>query len=318
MNKKNKNILFIVVVIIILSFIAPFNYIMDPYNCNSPQKVRRYSFHNNYDLIYLVLKLDKVNKYKNLIIGGSDVNSMMLSASPLYKRLPLEGCGIKQIYEALATFIDLHPETELVIINISYLQLLFSDYMDFPKYTGANLNVHEIIKLYFSINTTKESVLLFADKIKLFFQETFIKSNNDNSDNLNIPNEFCVYPYRKFIFDKNYELLQLKQKENFQYFIKMVNLLKSKNIKVNFTISPLNSILLANIYQDKIYRKIIEDFKHFLVSLDVNVYDMAYANKYTSSKITSADNYLYRDMMHPSILMGDKIMNIFFSPPPRG
>ena len=187
--------------------------------------------------------------------------------------------------------------------------------MDFPKYTGANLNVHEIIKLYFSINTTKESVLLFADKIKLFFQETFIKSNNDNSDNLNIPNEFCVYPYRKFIFDKNYELLQLKQKENFQYFIKMVNLLKSKNIKVNFTISPLNSILLANIYQDKIYRKIIEDFKHFLVSLDVNVYDMAYANKYTSSKITSADNYLYRDMMHPSILMGDKIMNIFFSPP---
>ena len=314
MNKKNKNILFIVVVIIIISFIAPLNYIMDPYNCNSPQEVRRYSFHNNYDLIYLVLKLDKVNKYKNLIIGGSDVDSMMLSTSTLYKRLPLEGCGLKQIYEALETFIDLHPETELVIINISYLQLLFSDYIDLPKYTGANLNANEITKLYFSINTTKESILLFADKIKLFFQERFRKSNNDNSDNLNIQNEFCVYPYRKFMFDKRYELLQSQQKEKFQYIVKMVDLLNSKNIKVNFTISPVNSILLTNIYQDKIYRKIIEDFKHFLVSLDVNVYDMAYVNKYTNSKITSADNYLYRDMMHPSILMGDKIINIFFNP----
>ncbi len=316
MNKKNKNILFIVVVIVIISFIAPFNYIMDPLNCNSPQKVRSYFFDNNYnyDMTFLVLKLDKVNKYQSVIIGGSDVNSMMISSSPFYKRLTLTGSGLKQIYEALEAFIDLHPETKSVIINISYLQLLFSNYIDLPKYTGANLNVNEITKLYFSISTTKESILLFTDKIKLFFRETFVKSNNDNSNTINNQKEFCVYPYRKFTFERNYEKLQSKQKENFQYLEKMVNLLKSKNIKINFTISPANSMILANIYKDKYYRKIIEDFKHFLVSLDVNVYDMAYANKYTNSKITSADNYLYRDMMHPSILMGDKIFNIFFDP----
>lgn len=301
MSRLNKNLLFIFVFIISLLFVSLYNFLIDPYGIWSPNNNLIVGT-GTHDLLYIELKAHKNQKHENVILGGSDLNVMFPCQSfnkKYFKKLALESANYKDFYELLYAYLDLHSEVKNVFIVLGANQL-FNDFQaPIPPYTGANYNFEEINKIFFSLSTLKKSTLKL---FKIIFNEEMSPKKKRN----------CAYPNHFTSFDLSKSTLSKIEYENYIYIDKMIQLLKEKKINYKFIISPNNAIYTAFIYMNEDYKQMFENIKRFIVSKNVELFDMTIINKYTSTNLSNNKNFLYMNYSHPNHIFGVKFLRLFF------
>ena len=313
--KTNKNIIFFISVFIIILIVSFLNHIVGPYNYYDNHV---FIGEDNSEFINILLKKDKMNKYDDMILGSSDTASMF-SYHIFNKKIITVGCiSIKNYYEILKAYTDIHPETKHIILVISMQPIIHKTNLDLPEYTGINYNKEEIIKLHFSLFTTVKSFERLINCLKDHSSILSFFNHAKSNDYTNIIytnttiKDFCTYPNRIYNHTSTYEELREREKKNFYYTKQIIKLLKEKNIKFEFVISPANSILLAVIYKNELFRETVANYKKFLANQNVKVYDMAFPNKYTNTDLRDKNQLLYMDYLHPSFLYGEKLYKLFF------
>lgn len=314
-NKTNKNIIFFITIFIIILIVSFLNHVVGPYNYYDNHV---FIGEENSEFINILLKKDKMNKYDELILGSSDTASMF-NCHIFNKKIITVGCiNMKNYYEILKAYTDIHPETKHIILIISMQPIIHNYNLELPEYTGINYNKEEIIKLHFSLFTTVKSFERLINCLKNHTPILSFFNHAKSNDYTNIIytnttiKDFCTYPNRIYNKITPYEIFKERQKINYYYTQQIIKLLKEKNIKFEFVISPANSILLAVIYKNKLFKDAVANYKKFLANQNVTVYDMAFPNKYTNTDIRDKNQLLYVDYLHPSFLYGEKLYKLFF------
>lgn len=292
MEQKN-NIFFIITIILVSIIIIMFNIVLDPYELRGVQTSAALSYFFPRNQINLFLKATKNNKYKTLLIGGS--NSASMWDSDLFKdkniaTISISKLTFKQMYEILKVWTEIHQETNLFLFSLEYLVYFEKEENPLPVYTSSNYNLKDLYYLSFCYETTEKSLK------KLFLNKT---SHNQS---------FITHPKWKLkIFD-----IEAKEKNNnFEYIDKIIELLKQRNIDIICFIPPYHAWSQADIYNSHLY----EQFKiliHYITSKNISIYNFATINKYTSKSLLD-DNFLYFDIWHPNEVFGKVVFNSILS-----
>lgn len=300
----NKNVLFIAITFILISSLAIFNYVIDPFSI----------FHLTSDierpypreLFYAKFKkYDNVNKIDNVLLGSSAAAALFNKYN--YKknkliRVTLDSVSIKNEYDILKNYLDIFPDTKHVYLTATYYSVSTFCHENIPKYVPQKLSFSEIIFLLFSLKTTKESI----NKLQIFKHHPKIQNGKND-----LIFSHLSYPYNDY-YEKFPEYMYVEmEKMTFEYMKKMIDLLKEKNIEYTIIIPPYNAGFLCRIYNNPMYQEYIDNYKRFLVQNTDKVYDFAFINKYTVSKIYEK-SYLYIDVAHISPIFGQKVFRYFF------
>ena len=167
MTKKVKNIMFLILVCCFFGGIGLFNYSVDPYNV----------FHNKdymnldggFGSVFIKMKAYKNIPYSTVIIGGSEVSSMFPFCEftkKYFNRIAMDdGLPHKFFGSLLKPYIDLHPETEKVIIFINYMSIIS------PYIQERVLIRKKLSKYSLALILRKRVLLKFGIMLAHFFME---------------------------------------------------------------------------------------------------------------------------------------------------
>ena len=304
-NKKQKNIIFITIIITLFIILFILNYKIDPYcffhQTNLPAQI----FVNKTENANIYIKGSKKQKRETVVIGASEIVTMF-GRGPLdyiFNRICLRFYVVKfkNYYELLKLYINNHPETKNVIIVINYPSF-FTLNKDYPKSKSNNYSLKELFYLFFSLDTTKKS-------LKILKNMTINNNVSQSDSDIYIENGFYnIYIFSHYFKNKNF----LKEtNEDIEFLDKTIKFLKEKNINYYVIIPPYSAISLYAIYSDQRAIDEINKIKKKLVEKVDVVYDFAFINKYTNIDFFNI-NYLYYDYQHPNWIYGIKIYKLFF------
>ena len=303
MKKIYKNIVFLSLFLILVLGIMIINIITDPFNIKGnlyTDSILRLIPKRNY--AYTCINLTKNKKCDYVFITGSSGEASINNAYFFKKYgsiavLALVGTSPNEQLALLKYFLKLHPETKNVIVSLEYNIYLkcYNEYTIPRKPTNA---LTDFMMLNFSVDATKESIQKIIWNIK---QKTLEKTNQEEVSSEDKNNNYIVcfvnekrkYPYEKTcVYD------------NFEYLIKIHNLIKEKQLNEIYFIPPVNVLYLAHAYSQGIYND-IETYKKMAAQI-VPYYDMAYVNKYTTKPL----GFYFRDVMHTNqFAFNHKILN---------
>lgn len=309
MDKKLfKNIFFIVLSFLFIIIICIFNYTMDPY------QLFRHKYYMNtanvpVEFVYTLMKNYKNYNYDTVIIGGSEVFTMF-NFFPFNRNhfdiiSIIGGINYEQYNEMLESYLTLHPKTKNVIISINYRKLLDqSDLINLPEFQ-EKYTLKELSKLLFSLEVTRESLLLLYNKI--------VNKNNQNI------NEYEIIAYKPFLIasfsECRKDYLKKLEKKNFDNTKSLINMLEERNIDYKFIIPPYSAFYLSLINSNELWQQNINNYKKYLVSIvpeGTEIYDFAFVNKYTASSPIQNDEGLYTNSDHPSFIFGAKVFKVLY------
>lgn len=301
MTKKVKNIMFLILLCCFFGGIGLFNYSVDPYNVFHNKDYM--NLHGGFGSVFIKMKAYKNIPYSTVIIGGSEVSSMFPCCEftkKYFNRIAMDdGLPHKFFGSLLKPYIDLHPETEKVIIFINYMSIIYYPEAEIPVYSGKSFNKEEIIKIFFGIDTTKKSIVKIWDKVStLFYGEEIY--------------EIHQVPKLTDTIDFSEAELAETLADNIKYIDDILNFLDEKNIKYEIVIPPYNGAFLAFINENDKYRKSFETFKIFLTDRVGEIYDFAFINKYTSENMLDKHSYLYNNYNHPDHIFGAKVFKVLY------
>ena len=311
-NKKNKynynNIFFLIFIFLIFLTILSFNYLMDPYKIfnNKTRKMNNTEAFIDNSLPYIYMEAYKDVKTKNVIIGGSDAETLFFCRlnDYFYNGIYLKHkvLKIKNYYKVLKRYLELHTETEIVILVINYASF-FSHNNDIPDYNHTK-TLQDMLYPLFSIDASKESFNILKYKItSLFYKNEYKEKTNE------VVTWFNPYNTPSYKFDK---LQEKENNEDLLYFDKVINLLKEKNIKYYILIPPYNSMVLKIINSNERYANEINRIKRHMTYIASNIYDSAFINKHTKANLLQ-DNFLHiYGGDHPNYIFGIKFFKVFF------
>lgn len=289
--KKYNNTLFIIIFILLSIFVLTFNIIVDPFD------IKKYSEKKNYlclnsepsELAYTIMYLDRNNKYEYVMVGGSTLASLFYVDS-FYKftrktvfQAVLGDISPNEKYELLKDYLELHPETKKIIIEISTHPYIQRGDKQIYKKEYKN---ESFLKVYFSFNATKKSL------------QKIIKKNSlqDNSPRI------ITRPDLKY----NYKTSHIK--ENIEALKKIKELVNEKELNAIFFAPPVHALHLANCYESGAY-EYIEEAKKMFAEI-TPFYDMSFISKYTTIKMDGEESYYYSDIIHPSVFMMKEILPV--------
>jgi len=309
-TNKYKNIAFIFVASVIVFSIMLFNFFMDPYNVfKNKTDMDFYGIPRNY--AHILLKAYRNITCDTIVIGSSNVNTLFKFDnffSHFFNRICINSTSYKEQYVLLKDYLHFHPETKNAYIILCYPVFLNHKGEPISKLEGEKLNLKELAFLFFSKETTQRSITKF--KYRKYYKETFDK-NNIYYYPENIKFEFEYYPNTIPDLRISKEMQQKLKNENIEYFKKIINLLKEKNINYTIIIPSYHAIYQSMIFEIPYMKETIEGLKRLCVKMSENdVYDFSVVNKYTTHDIIN-NNYLYVDLVHPNYVMGLKIFKVF-------
>ena len=247
------------------------------------------------DLYYTTINLTKNKKYDYLIIGGSASHMIAIQkflnnhyGKIVFLNLPY--ASSLELYEILSYFLKMHPEIKTVLVSLEY-QGYIKCYSERKASKPGNL-CSDIIKLYFSFDSTKKSLKYFYNDILLYlkkrnkdkkenmnFHQTRNQSENlDRNKNIthneqagNINPEQIKEPDNKFLFlyneKRHYCFNEITcEHDGIKNVRKIYNFLKDRNIKAVYFIPPSHANYLSLLYLDHKYST-IETFKRGIASI---------------------------------------------------
>ena len=294
-EKKNFDLLFVLLVIFFIFCISIFNYIVDPYGVLKNRSDFRISFVNG-EMVNIYMKAFKNEKMEKIVLGSSDISLASLSFPEFYS-ITLRGIDYATYYQLLKTHFDLHPETKYVYLSLTYTDIT-GEYDQFiPPYTGKYYNIKELIRLFISVDTTKLSI-------------NKLKNELQSKDARNSGQTYC-YPKQVDFIKPLSEKTFIEESERYEYLEKIIQFLKEKEVEYIFVFPPYNAAYLSFIKDVPYYDQQVKRLKKFLVENNIEIYDFAYVNEETGKSLYEIP-YLYHNLNHPSFLFGKKIYNDLF------
>lgn len=295
---NNKNSTFFIVIFLLIYLLGIFNYIQDPYDIFHVKKtLTPYPCPEKF--IYSYIDTYKDYKMTHLVVGGSDAGSLFGNKPhikkdfPVFYTLVVGGINKQQEYELLKYCLDVHKEIGFVFIVSSFYNLSTLDGVYLPEIPKSKFDkIKQKIIILYSYETLRDSI----QKITSGFQKEETGKEDQLMEVFPVPDE---------------EALIRAEKTNFEYTKKIKDLLNEKNIKYKVVIPPYNAAFLYLNNSNPVIQKYIDRNKRFLVENFDEIYDFAFINKYTSTKIYNENNY-YFDMMHITYFFGDKVFKYFF------
>lgn len=286
------------------------NYIADPYNVFDSKYINLYTIPVKY--AHVSIKNSKNITADTLVMGSS--NTMTLFDNKefyayYFNLLCQNQMNYKQQYFLLKNYLHFHPETKTVFLFITYSAFWYEKGFFLKEDTFHTYNLQEIIFLLLSIDSTKKSLgKIKQEGFKNILKRHFNKKDNDLLflDEKDLTS-YQYYPNAipDFHVDKS-EHIKIKE-ENIEYLIKIIKLLKEKNIETRIIIPPHHAIMLAVIDELPHVRETVDYVKKLCVNLtDNDIYDFAVINKYTTVELNNK-NYIFQDMLHANLIMGLKI-----------
>lgn len=324
MNKK-KSIIFISVFVIFFVSISLLNYFVDPYNVfHSGLHTNKPCVNENMRaVIYPKMKLDYNSKPDYVFISSSNLNTSVLpdrfyelsNGKKLQKyfmlaKTPSEDLSIVKAY------LQLHPDIKTLYISMDFEHFIDLNNNYLPKFTGKNLNLHEYMTLFYSMQTTKYSLITLKEyTIPLMIANIMYKAKTNNKlKEIPFIRDYSVSTVKsirpKFIFTF-FDHIKYNQ-TCIDDLKELKKLLDEKGVKGYFYVSPSHSLTIANIYHAG-YRNEFLKFKKELAQITDYV-DFKYINPVNSSPIKIQGGY-YSDPFHGKVTLGDLVIKKMLNMP---
>ena len=289
-NKKGKNIIFIILILSLLIYIVRFNYNNSIYNFNHKDKIFNiFNIDKPNIPIYIDNSLYLTNE--NIFIGGSELHTLFNKNEnqPLLNTITNSVASYQVFYEILKYYLELHPETKKAYFFICY-----------PSFFNVEREDFIIEKERQNLLLKKIKLLLSTNGLKVIINNKKWEANNQNGRR--------YYPFNSdfcFATDAHYDE---NTEKNLMYASKIVELLKEKNIDVEFIIPPYNAVYLALLYSNSDNYKLIEKIKRFFIDNYGIVYDFSVINKYSGQNLLDDTAYMFHDPNHGNDFYGSKLI----------
>jgi len=301
MNKKNKNLLFIIFIAILLCiagianlYTSPYGFIKKEYYMDLANKDKRF--------LPVYVYNHKEQKHEVLFTGNSDAATLFNNfdiSKHFFNSVMIDIASIKELYKMLEYYLELHPETKKAYWFVSYESV-------FLKKDEGEINTEEMpVKRYIEIMLSLDNLKNNIKKLLSLLCQRAEASDADVS--------FTYYPFNieGFTFFNSYN--KKCTKENLIYLVKILELFKEKNIELTVLIPPYNMIYTSMIYLNDDFYKTAEDVKRIIVNTGMPVYDFSVKNQYTCQNLLNGENFLYNDPKHANNFFGYKILkNLLF------
>lgn len=295
-NKKIRNILFFLTIIVFSLFIMAFNYFVDPYGYNDMKSKNFSTWWLKQDMVYTYINKTKKLGYKNVIIGASPAERLFPpSLFYIYTReniasLTKSVISLNDHKKLLEYFIKLHPEVKKVYVSIEFPSFINRNYSKLEK---QPTQIQEFLKLYYSFEVT----FLSFQKVKNKIFSKIKKEKQKQNEGM-----YKVYKNIRYdIFARDYEdcvrenIFQIKEIKEF---------LDSKNIESVYFIPPVHALFFCDLYINGNLEKI--EFLKKELSKVVQYYDMSFINEYTIEPF----KWLWHDVMHQEPFLFDKVYDV--------
>jgi hypothetical protein len=302
MNKKYRNMIFIIVVILFLILIYLFNAHEDIYDIKYSHKYEIFQDENR-KFLYIKLKASKKQKYERIAFGASTTHSMLFAEKYKIPLIVLYGLSYKELYEIIQAYFYIHPETKECLLPLEYHSILqVGDDFNINKFDfNKNLSISELVNVYYSVDITRKN---FFKLLKSIQNNLSINKNEDLNENIC----FERISYRKLY--PRQELSLEKEKENIKYISNIIDFLKNKGIKIICFVAPYNYIYMQDMMNDYNLR-IIENFEKVIVDKGINIIDFSIKNPNNETYMNKT--YLYADLMHPNFIYGKIILDSLYN-----
>ncbi len=297
MTYKYKNLIFLIIVIIFIVCIGIINYKMDPYELiNQKGSDNFYLVVYPQDMFSVAIKMTKKEKFDMVIVGSSSQLEFFPTDYESGKRIayitvPLWNFYTQNTY--LRLFLKIHPEVKEIIYPIDFVRF-FSSPDDNVTEIDNRLTIKDIVRLLFSIDTTKISINKLYNIIRYKEYNAYEKFKY-RKDYIN--GSFMVNPKRNMLASFGTYNFNI-----FNEYIKLINEFKEKKLKVKYIILPYNTLFYCVLYH-KGYYKEVERIKQNIIYVVPEIMDMGLINKYTSEHMYTT--YLYSDIIHPLAYPGN-------------
>ncbi|MGM9994465.1 MAG: hypothetical protein ACI37R_07045 [Candidatus Avigastranaerophilus sp.] len=291
---KKRNIIIIILGIFIFGSIGFFNYLVDPYGIihSFPNLLCISDYPRN--MYPTVLKLSKKHKYEYLIIGSSATKrfinrSLFNNKNTIY--MMTDRFNLSTQIKYLKFILSLHPEIKNIIFPIEYA-FYYSPEEKRPLEKPGNkfITTNDIIKLFFSLDTTLNSIKT-------------IVSDSKNISNKNNEQIQCDARYEEHVIFNKKNFIGAYKKVTFPHpndseLEELKNLIEEKNKKITIIFPPYHA-LIQTIMEEKLPGK-AQNLKQWVVNNfpDSKIIDFAYINNYTAEPIENSINYT--DIAHPN------------------
>lgn len=311
-----------------VTFIAGFNYIIDPYDIFNTNTLTKYSY-NNYRITN-ALRL-KFIKFNNIIIGTSRtrnaINPDNINFQGKTYNLSMEGTNVYEIKQVFDFISENQNDLDTIVYGVDFLT--FSD----KRYPGEQFNeslynkknyfYKAITNNLLSLTTFKrsiESVFFNFNHIKSNYIDGYIDQNTKNRGNQKVAfekiltNNFLVNPETYGCYNYSEERLKL--------FDTILKTTTEKNINLKLFIPPLQYRQYMALYHlglFDIYLKWIKDISQSVNQVNnqygtnlVELYDFSGINYITTEKIPKNINHKMRyhfESSHYTSNTGDIILD---------
>lgn len=298
-NKSDKKeILFVVLFVVFVLFIALFNFVIDPYyifrdsTIKGFNNVKTHKYSGKRTIIYSDIKINHSGKdiafTGNCLLShyGSGLDNVAFFTIPVAK--------VAEVSNIIKNLIVVSPEVKTV-----YWGLFFDDFWNdkndevsdsLPDFKTKNIELKDLVNLFFSYNTTKYSIETVRDSIK-----------NHGEDII------YVYPYREIAkkkYDKQFSLETLKDIEDTKLFA------KKHNVKLVVYYSPIHVTKKMHVLSKNQWEN-YQELKRQISSV-TDFYDYSLFNEYNSTLLDENNKY-YVDNIHPATDYNNLLVNDLLS-----
>lgn len=296
--EHKKDFLLIVILAGLISLIALFNYIVDPYyifrdsTINGFNNVKLHKYSSKRTFIYSDIKLNSKNK--NIVFTGNCLLSHYGSGLNNVAFFTIPVARVSEVSKIIKNITEIAPNTETIYWGLfmdDFLNMDSDEYSDtLPDLDTKNFTLNDFINLFFSWNTTKYSIETVKESIK-----------NKGQDII------YVYPYREIAkkeYDNNYSI------ENISTIKDTIDYVKKKNIELIIYYSPIHISKKIHIYTKNKWDLYL-NIKRALVEI-TELYDYSFLNEY-NYQMLDENNTNFIDNIHPTNIYNNIVVNDLLS-----
>ncbi|MBQ4123514.1 hypothetical protein IJD44_07350 [bacterium] len=293
-KKENKvtDFLFIVFFLFLIFGISMFNFIVDPYHIfrkstiEGFNNIKTHKYSNKRTMVIPHIKIS--HKNKDIAFVGNCLLSHYSEGLDNIAFYTITVAETDEIATIIKNIHEIAPNIKKIYWGIFFDDLYYKDavFDSLEKNESPNLQLNDLINLFFSWNTTKYSIETVKDSIK---------NKGDKSQYIYLYREIAPRHYEK-AFD-NSIIDKIKN---------IYNYTKENNIELVLYYSPMHITKKMDMYLKNIWDTNIRVKKE--IAQIVPFYDYSLANTYNTQPLDETSIY-FVDNIHPTEMYNDMVVN---------
>lgn len=292
-KQKHFDLLFLILLIVFIAFVALFNYLVDPYyifhdsTVKGINNVKTHKYSNKRTIIYSDLKLNSKNK--DIIFTGNCLLSHYGSGLDNVGFFTIPVAKVEEVASIIKNIHIISPDVKTI-----YWGLFYDDFWNtkndevsdsLQKLESKYPTLQDFVNLFFSWNTTKYSIETIRDSIK-----------NGGQDII------YVYPYReiaKKTYNKEFTFESLETVKEIKEFA------EKEGINLVIYYSPIHVSKKVHIFEKGMWDS-NQELKKRLAEI-TPFYDYSLFNEFNYSPLDE-NNFDFIDNIHPTNSYNNRIV----------